>query len=424
MAIIDYGRIADRYQEALFNDTTVSEINKTYVKSFLLTYDVSEARRGIFLRHIRLVLQKLPDMKQDIQDPDKINQAFYSIRTTKVCTHKGKRTTKTISTSYYGTIISCALRFARWLNDGERPKGFKDIKGLEKKKLKRDLEPEDMVTWEDGLKLISHTSSIQLKAAVMVQLDAGFRPSEFIGLTYGDFAKGEDGLGIMRVKAGKTGKRDVVLYHSLPYLTAWLEQHPVKEPDSPLWLMERPLKSKLRNRPYKYPAIQKQVKTLGKLAKIDKPLDFYNLRHSACTLSKLENLNTETAANKFGHSVAHYTSTYARLDTKGLLKRFARHYKLSEENITDRNKPLVCSRCGVINEPGMEYCRNCQSPLTLEVAMRSEKRVKKLEDDIEQMKRDQRKLIMQHFQELLEQQPADLLKALEMVKKGKEEAKS
>ena len=73
-----------------------------------------------------------------------------------------------------------------------KPKGFKDIKGIPKIKQKRKLNPEDMVTWEDGEKLINSTNSMQLKAVLATQLDGGFRPSEFIDLKYGDIIQKND----------------------------------------------------------------------------------------------------------------------------------------------------------------------------------------------------------------------------------------
>lgn len=375
MPIVDYEHIAKRDENNFFQDKRISDTNKAHVKKFLMIYDVSPARKMLFFRHIIHLFTRSKDIKKEMQDRDKINRVFYEFR-------------KSLSPSYYATIINVSLRFVRWLNDGEKPTGFKDIRNIPKKKQLRDLMPEDMVTWKEGLKLAEMTHSVQIKAIVMSQLDGGFRPSEFVDLNYGDCTILRDAI-IVRVRRGKTGRRDVVLFRAVPYLLRWLQAHPLKEKDSPLWLRESARRQKASpkgkaHERFSYSAIRFRVSELGRKVGLEKPLDFYNLRHSACTIAKKENTPVDIAAKKFGHSVEYYDQVYGRLSVEDDVQRLREHRGLKVEHQAVKNN-LSCSRCQFVNEPGLDFCSQCSSPLTIEKALERDnikellERIKKME---------------------------------------------
>lgn len=231
----------------------------------------------------------------------------------------------------YHSLVAVSLQFATWLNEGVRPKAFIDIKRPPKGKTNRNLKPDDMVTWDEGLRMASFTHSIQLRAIILVQLDGGFRPGEFVDLRYGDIVLKDD-IAIAHVQGGKTGQRIVILRRSFRELKLWLESHPEPSPESPLWIAENPGStpdSKDRVRPYRYPAFAKRVKKLALFAQVNKPADFYNLRHSSCVLDKLDNLPVDLAAERHGHSIKHYTEVYGRLSTEDVVKRYLKHYAVS-----------------------------------------------------------------------------------------------
>jgi len=376
MPIIDYKHNAELAEIEFFKHEDITKKNKDLVKQFLEVYDVSPARKAIFLKHIKLLLQKTDDISQDMNDRDKINKIFKQLR-------------DELNLSYCSTVINVSLRFVRWLNDRlnddeNKPKGFKDIQNLSKKKQKRALKPSDMITWEDGQKLIKQTNSIQIKAVLMMQLDGGFRPSEFIDLKHGDCERKKDFI-IVTVRDGKTGSRLVTLYKSVPYLFAWLQNHPTKKNNDPLWVQEKNTHGKIIQ--FHYPALQKRIRQLGERANIDKPLDFYNLRHSACVISKLDNVPEELAAEKFGHSIEYYTGTYGRLSSEDRMKRYSKVYGNGEEEEAKKKdtKNIECQRCGTINLPGSdgaEFCTKCNAALNLgkalEVEKENENKVKEL----------------------------------------------
>jgi integrase len=312
--IQDFEKLAQRAQNSFFNKKKIPDDVKDAVKRYLFCYEAGHPRKVIFFQKFAKFCENLEGLK-DLEDRNRINEIFYNYR-------------QKYSVATYHSLVAVTLQFATWLNDGVRPKAFQDVKRPPKGKTNRDLKPEDMVTWEDGLRMASFTHSIQLKAIILTQLDGGFRPGEFVDLQFEDVVL-QKGVAVVYVRSGKTGKRVVILKRSVEALRAWMEAHPLKNPKSSLWIAEYPGNrpdSKDRIRPYRYAAIQKRVKNLALFANIRKPADFYNLRHSSCVLDKLDNLPVDLAAERHGHSVRHYTEVYGRLSTEDVVNRYLRHY--------------------------------------------------------------------------------------------------
>ena len=349
MPIVDYHQIAKRREQRIFADPSISQQNKQYLRRFLTIYDVSPARLEIFFSNIRHLLRIAPDIKAAVTEQETIPLAFRELRTK-------------YSPATFTTILKVSLRFARWLNNGSIPIGFKDIKTPSRSQMLRKLQPDDMITWKEGILLTKSTNSIQFQALVLSQLDGGFRPSEFVDLNYGDI-KIEEHLVIAQIKDGKTGGRSVILHRAAPYIQRWHQNHPTRKPSDPLWLREgfgRIVRPGLNGRieRYPYPAIAKRLKNLGKSIGFEKPLDFYSLRHSSCVLDKLDNLPIDLAAMRHGHSVEHFTKTYGRMSTKDLTARFSKHYGLTTES-NDQLENWSCSSCSRLNPPNEDRCFNC-----------------------------------------------------------------
>ncbi|MBS3106800.1 site-specific integrase [Candidatus Woesearchaeota archaeon] len=350
--------MAKQSQARLLENPQISDANKAHLRRFLQAYDVSAARLNIFCQQIRLLLERTPDVVKEMQDREKMNAIFKDLR-------------EKLGGAYYATVINVSLTLMRWLNDGEKPAGLKDIKNKSRLSQRRDLSPEDMVGWQDGLKMAEATNSVQFKAIIMTQLDGGFRPSEFIDLDYGDISR-EGKFFIARIHKGKTGSRNVILYNCAPFLGRWLQMHPSKKKDAPLWVMENPAKSSRANLEkfprYQYRIIAKNLLHMASRAGVSKPVDMYNLRHSACTLSKMENVSPDLAAEKFGHSVEYYVTTYGRLTTKDKVERYRKHFG----EVKEEEKPALpglCQFCDTINVPEAAMCEKCGNPLNLKKAL-------------------------------------------------------
>lgn len=220
MPIVNYDEIALRAENKLFEDPDIPEDTKRIVRRFLIAYDVSSARKIIFLQKIRPLLTEFKPIESALTERDQMNLFFANLR-------------KRYSPATYATYLSVIQRFQSWLNDGERPSSLLDIQLGKSARRQRNLKPEDMVTWEDGRRISDALCNIQLSAAVQTQLDCGFRPSEFIDFNYGDVSV-RTGLAVFEVRDGKTGRRTVVAHRCVPALLKWLDAHPTKRHVDPL----------------------------------------------------------------------------------------------------------------------------------------------------------------------------------------------
>lgn len=286
------------------------------------------------------------------------------------------------------------------MNDGERPKSMCDLRRRnEKSDTRRNLKPEDMLSWEDGELIASAACNIQMAAITLTQLDCGFRPSEFIDLNYGD-VRVKTGMAILQVSQGKTGPRAVIAHRCVPVLLKWLDAHPTKRANDPLWIAEGSIGSdstgRLGARRYAYPSMSKRLREIGLRAGIRKPLDFYNFRHSSCVLDKLDNLPSDLAAERHGHSVKHFTGTYGRLSVQDVLRRFQAHYGHEKEAKQEKARHRSCATCGSLNANTSEWCSRCGTPFTtfgaIKVATDSEDKIRKeenrLREEVEMMRRE------------------------------------
>lgn len=390
MGIVDYEKKVESELRLLHEAVNNGQINKSNLKdilTFLDDYDVSPARKTIFLRHIRYFLKTFDgNAKSILKDRSATKEALKQVK-------------KKLAPSTYAAVYNIVKRYSKWLFNGEHAESLKQdaIKPITKKKRKRKLNPDDMITWDEGLDMAKHTTSLQMKAIIFMQLDGGFRPGEFVDLCYGDFKQDKDML-IVNVKKGKTGQRSVLLWRSVPAVMAWLESHPSKKPNDPVWIVENKAMSRTSDRlkdgvaKYRYHSIRKRVMEIGEKAGINKPLDFYNFRHSSCVLDKKDNVPAELAAERHGHSLHHFTNTYGRMNIEEKADRIRKHYGIIDEVKEEKPKNQVCSRCSHVNEPNRENCFKCAAPLTMKKALELYEEKESIQKQIDELKAEQKQM--------------------------------
>ena len=357
MPALNYEILAERAKQRLLQDELISEKNKIYVRQFIKSYHTSKARQQIVFAHLRHFLQKSNDIKIDMHSKDVMNRIYYQLLKEKP--------------SYFETIRNVSRMFTTRLNNDVPVDALVNVlKKFPRKPNKRDLDREDMISWDDGLKFINGTNNLQLKGIIAMQLDAGLRPSEFVDLDFGDIERKQDFI-VIKVKGGKTGKREVPSWRCVPHILRWLHNHPTKKNQDPLWLLEIQINGSYKR--YDYRAMQKRVKELAKKVGIKQPVDFYSLRHSSCFLDKVDNIPLDIAADRHGHSVKYFLEIYGKLTIDDTINRIKKHNggeaiekKKAEQNIN-------CSRCNFVNDPETEICEKCGAALTVKKAIEIDK---------------------------------------------------
>lgn len=366
MPIIDYEKQFRTNFKLLELDGNISKTNLEHVKDYLSHLDAnskSSASKSLFCSHIRRFLNKCPEDIRDLfEDKKRVNRILSEIKQ------------ENIGEATYQTTSARSKTLARWLNDGETPKGFKDIRRVI---VKRNLTPADMLSNEEINKLIQTSEDVQVKAMISLLLDSGLRPSEFYDLNVGDISKSQQ---FMRVDIlqGKTGSRNVILYHCIPELSEWLNMHPVSnDPKAPLWV-------RMYHEPISRPtqaAIRKRIHRVFVKAGITKPHDFYALRHNANVRKKREGVDPEIASKMAGHSLKMYSDTYGRLCPEDMEHSLSKTYGLE---VREKQKDTLkkCS-CGHMNASYSDFCSSCGEPMSYRSRMKREiDQNKSIEDKI------------------------------------------
>ncbi|MCK4634959.1 MAG: tyrosine-type recombinase/integrase [Candidatus Aenigmarchaeota archaeon] len=184
-------------------------------------------------------------------------------------------------------------RFYKWLEGGdeEYPKKVKWIPTslkYDNKKL-----PEELLSKGEVIDLIEAACHMRDKALISVLYESGCRIGEVLSLRIKHVTI--DDMGGQIIVDGKTGMRRMRLIASIPYVTTWLEHHPLKnDPEAPLWPI---IGTRSRNKFLKYQSTSNLIKNLAKRAGIKKRVHPHIFRHSRAT--HLANVFTEAQMNHY-----------------------------------------------------------------------------------------------------------------------------
>lgn len=257
-------------------------------------------------------------------------------------------------------------RFFKWFyKSDEYPELVKHIKTSVAKNCEKI--PEEMLTEEEVIKIIDVAENYRDRALVSLLYETGGRVGELGSLSI-KHVELNDSEGYVTLH-GKTGARRVFIKSSVPYLRKWLDVHPLRnDKDSALfvgiWCVGK-------NKPMNYEAIRKQVAELIKKAKVDKPANPHNFRHSRATF--LAGYLTEAQLNYVmgwqpGSDMA---SVYVHLNGKDVNDAIRTIYGLGEEKRIKESKfvPKKCMICGELNEVNSDICGRCNNPLSFKGAV-------------------------------------------------------
>jgi site-specific recombinase XerD len=243
--------------------------------------------------------------------------------------------------------------FYRWLNNGEYPDFIKPIK------VKIDsitVRPDQILTEEEIKKLIETADNIRDKAIVSVLYESGCRIGELLNMRIRDFRF--DDFGAIVTVDGKTGKRNVRLVNSIPYLKMWLKYHPDKKDDSWVWASKY---GKIIGQ-LKYLSIYIILKDLAKKSGITKNVHPHILRHSRITHVALKMPESSLRIMYGWVAGSEMTKTYINISGKDVDELvLSRLYDINTDKIEEKVKllvPKVCYNCGERNPVDYEYWKN------------------------------------------------------------------
>jgi integrase/recombinase XerD len=328
-------------------------------KSVLLKFNDELFSRGLSTGRVLKYMQKLLKLarwlKKDFADAD--------IQDIKTLVSKIERSSYVPYTKKEFKL--CIRKLFQWLkgmDEDNYPPEVKWIKLGAVKGFKNRL-PEDMLTQEEVLDLINAARSPRDKAFVAVLYESGCRIGEML-LTKISHVQ-IDSLGAQLRVNGKTGWRRIRIVSSVPYLTAWLNEHPFKnDHNTYLWVDSKG--SFLRPS-----TVRMLLERIRSRAGVKKRVNPHNFRHSRATY--LANHLTEAQMKEyFGWAgESNMAAVYVHLSGRDVDKAILKLHGITTEDNGKEERILVpkkCTRCATSNPASNKFCSLCGLPLDQQAA--------------------------------------------------------
>jgi integrase/recombinase XerD len=251
--------------------------------------------------------------------------------------------------------------------------------GLKKKDQPR-IKASDILTEEEVKKLIDSAEQSRDKAFISMLYELGARIGEIGGLHIREVTR--DKYGYITDLEGKTGHRTPRIVISDPYITHWLNIHPLRDkPDSPLWVM---VGNRDKYERMDYGAFRAIVLRLVIKAGIKRRVYPHLFRHTRVThLLINKQINEAQAKIYFGWVPdSKMLSEYSHLISNDVNEAIlAMHGIKTDEQKESLLKPRQCPRCQTINAKDARFCHKCGGVLDVNTAIELEEE-RKIGDDI------------------------------------------
>ena len=349
---IDYERELKRELKRL-EKSNIPEINKKLIlkyKNHRLANGVSVARVWREIQSLRLLCERyginLNELNEDI-----LEELLAELELSKLSLN---------TINEYKKALKSFLKFCNKEDLANR------IKRREPKD--NDLTRDDLLSVDEVLKLVSVAMNERDSALIMCHLDLCCRPEEILTLTVGDFVRDAWGIRV-EIRRSKTFRRSPHLSFSLPYVSRWLNVHPLKDyPSAPMWIDLNAFRKGII-KPIDYYTYYRILDRLLKRAGIEKRKGFspYKFRHTGITLWAVL-LTEQQLSKRSGHVLgSRHLRRYAKLVDSDADKKILKELGLirDEEAEPDVKKlsPVRCQICGEFNEPFRMRCWKCKAML-------------------------------------------------------------
>ncbi len=272
----------------------------------------------------------------------------------------------------YRTIVK---KFFKWLHQGDNYKttpGYPEIVSWintnVKKKDKPRVQASDLLTELEVKRLMDVAEHPRDKAFVSMIYELGARIGEIGSLRIKDVTR-DDYSYIVDLR-GKTGHRTPRIVISDPYVTAWLNIHPMKDDiHSPLWVL---IGNRDKCKPMVYGTFRKLILRLKEKAEIKKRLYPHLFRHTRVThLLTNKQINEAQAKVYFGWVPSStMLSEYSHLISSDVNNAILEiHGIKTSESKESLLKPKQCPRCSTINAKDARFCQKCGGILDVDTAL-------------------------------------------------------
>jgi len=267
-------------------------------------------------------------------------------------------------------------RFYRWLegNDEEYPRKVRWIKT--NGETTRIKEPEQLLTFEEVLKMIRYARNPRDKAIVSFLYESGARLSELLSMKIKHL---EFTLTVVKatLPVSKTQPRVIPLVSCKGHLSTWINYHPLKDdPEASLWsnLKRRGNESLMGQ------TVGEILKAIALDAGITKRI--YPHLFRACSITHKQAAGWPEQAIKMFHGLSKDSKVmkhYSHLSYNNLEEIQRKMNGLPVGEVSELNRGIKCQNCGKMNPLFVEVC-DCGLPTEIKVVTGGQR---SLESEIE-----------------------------------------
>ncbi|MGA2916624.1 MAG: tyrosine-type recombinase/integrase [Sedimentisphaerales bacterium] len=254
-------------------------------------------------------------------------------------------------------------RFYRWLegNDEEYPRKVRWIKS--NGDATRIKEPEQLLTFEEVLKMIRYARNPRDKAIVSFLYESGARLSELLSMKI-KHLEFTSTVVKATLPVSKTQPRIIPLVSCKRHLSTWLNYHPLKDdPEAPLWSnMKRRGNDSLIGQ-----TVSEILKAIASDAGINKRV--YPHLFRACSITHKQGGGWPEQAIKMFHGLSKDSKVmkhYSHLSYNNLEQIQRKMNGLPVDNSSELNNGIKCPGCGKVSPLFADMCE-CGLPTEVKI---------------------------------------------------------
>jgi len=265
-------------------------------------------------------------------------------------------------------IVRFALTGTRTIPEsGELPM-LRCVKG---KTPKDKLSREDLPTEQEVKKLLDVCAdSPRDKALLAVHNEAGTRIGEILTMKIKHVQLDQYGANLL--VDGKTGSRKIRIVLSVPYLTKWINVHPMKDdPEAPLWVFISMANS--FGKPMTYSGFNNILRKRVRQSGLTKRIHSHIFRHKEITEMASKLTEAESRMRHGWGKSSPMPARYTHLNQEDLDNKILQMKGVIKEDEKEELTLRECVYCKVKHAIDAKYCEICSRPLDVADAMQMEK---------------------------------------------------
>lgn len=272
------------------------------------------------------------------------------------------------SWSKYSYRVACKAFF-------KHVRGDKFVKWIKIGTAQSSIESHDLLTWDEIERMIlACGENIRNKAIIATLYETACTPQEFLSLRKDSIIFDEYGAQVL-IPYGKHLSRKVRIFKAIPYLSNWIENHPLHDKSAALWV---DLSPNTNYEPLKYEGFSRIITKVARDAKIEKRVYGYLFRHTRNT-EFYKKVKGGEHLKKFAgwRPNSDMANVYVHLADNDLDDALLEAYGLKRKQETEEKLPKKCPRCQKLCDFNQEICNQCGMGLTIEAMLKIEEERRK-----------------------------------------------